>query len=627
MDQPLIYFIQNSPDAVAVVKPDGSIRFANSKFSDFIGPAPSRKHAGSLFDHPLPSPFKRQLKQAFKRMEESGPEENFNHTSKEDNRPVSFACRVIPISSKGTLEIIVEIRDETRLLTLKNSLRRRKASHRQEALLKERRRKLFFNLFEELPTFIYLQRRDYTVAFANRRVRKLYGEAQGRLCYEVFAGRTSPCPACPTFEVFETGESVEWEFTDNNGRSFLIYDYPFEDEDGEPLVLEMGVDITDLKTVEKELFQAQKLRAIGVLAGGIAHDLNNNLVPIIFNVEYARTKVENLDLTEALDEALEAANRASSLVAQVLEYSRQQDVNRKTLHLPPLLRACIKDFKSTLSPRTKLHTDLRLPSCSVLANATQIQQVFTNLLHNAQQAMPDAGGTIHISLDCRKVSPKIGQRVKDLSPGSYAALKVKDTGQGIPPDDLEKIFDPFFTTKRNSGGIGMGLAAVHSIVRGCKGEILVESTPGQGTLFTVLLPMTSDPQTALEGQLCYLRGENIQLLLVDDDPGPLTAMARVLRQAGFLVDTAASGKKGLALFRKNPDRYQLVLADHAMPGMSGLEMARRMMDLEKKTKIVICTGHIEPDLEEEAKKEGVSGVAFKPMSPNKLIEVVRQHCV
>ena len=625
MTQQFESFALNSPDAIAIVDESGTLIFSNPNFSALLNGPTDRVLGTHLFDHHLPRSLKLELTQAVDWVKKSGKEERFQCESREGPAKFSYLCRVIPYGKGLDRQLLIEIRDETRMLMLRDNLQEKKISHCQETLLKERRRKLFFGLFDELPTFIYLQRRDYTVAFANKKVRKLYGETEGRLCYEVFGGRTSPCPVCPTFEVFDTGRSVEWEFTDNNGRTFLIYDYPFEDEDGEPLVLEMGVDITDLKTVEKELFQAQKLRAIGVLAGGMAHDLNNNLVPIIFNVEYAKAKVDNPELSEALEEALQAANRATSLVAQVLEYSRQQDVKRRTIHISPLVRDCIRDFQTGLPENISLRADLNAhPSC-VLVNPTQMQQVMMNLLHNAAQAMPK-GGAIHVSLGLKDISPKLAHRVKKLSSGKYVVLRIKDTGKGIRPDILERIFEPFFTTKKKSGGVGMGLAAVHSIVLGSKGDILVESTQGVGTMFTVFLPLATLPQAALEGELVDLRGENIRLLLVDDDPSALTAMARSLRQADFIVDTAGSAEKGLSLFEEYPGRYDLVLADHAMPGMTGLEMAEQMLARQMDVKIVICTGHIEPALEEQARKGGVAGFARKPLSPKKLTELVRCHC-
>lgn len=486
----------------------------------------------------------------------------------------------------------------------------------------------FYRVLDEFPAFVYLQRRDYRVAYANKKVRNLYGATESRLCYEVFAGRTSPCPVCPTFEVFETGESMEWEFTDDKGRSFCIYDYPFENEEGEQLVMELGIDVTDLKRVEKELFQAQKLRAIGVLAGGLAHDLNNNLVPIIFNTEYALGEIKDEPIREALAEALEAAQRAAKLVEQVLEYSRQQDISRAPLHLRPLIHQSLKVFRQSMTRPITFHIDVDdRPDC-VCANSGQMQQVLLNLLRNAEQAMPD-GGTITLRLGHKTLTSLDAAINHGIVPGEFISLTLHDTGTGIRAEDVDCLFEPFFTTKKQQGGTGMGLAVVHAIVSNSGGVIKVDSRPGAGTAFMIYLPAARPPvrtragADAGSGKVYAAPVGGGRILIVDDDPGALSAMARTLRNSGFQVDTAPGGHEGLAKFSETPDRYGLVLTDQSMPGMDGIEMAEKMLAQNKGARIVICTGHVEPALEEKAKRKGIAGFAIKPMTPNTLIDKVK----
>lgn len=618
-------FAEKSPDAMAVVEGNGDVLYANPEFTKHYANVSKSETTANIFNLDLPRELELDLEKTILSVVDSGEEKAFHCEAGGEEEHRLLHCRVIPCPDSTKQELVIEVRDKTVTQRLQHELQEGRMSRRQEEMLTERRRKLFFGLLDDLPTFVYLQRKDHTVAFANKKVRKLYGDSEGRLCYEVFAGRSTPCPVCPTFEVFETGQSVEWEFTDNDDRSFLIYDYPYEDENGEPLVLEMGVDITDLKTVEKELFQAQKLRAIGVLAGGIAHDLNNNLVPIIFNIEYAKEKISDPEVEEPLEDALQAANRAARLVAQVLEYSRQQDVSRRAIHLVPLVRECVRDLETSLPDNISLQVDIDIETDCISANAAQIQQMAMNLFRNGVQAMPE-GGVLSVYLGMTELSCRQENGYKDLALGKYVVLEVSDTGIGIRPEMVERIFEPFFTSKNNSGGTGMGLAVVHSIVCGSGGKIAVESTPGIGTTFTVLLPWSAEQHDMLEGELCELNGEKIHLLLVDDDPGALAAMSRSLRHAGFLVDSVGSGEEGLKLFSENPNRYGLVLADQSMPEMTGLEMSQHILTAHRETRIVICTGHIEPALEEQAIQEGVAGFARKPMSPKMLTEVVKRHC-
>jgi len=172
----------------------------------------------------------------------------------------------------------------------------------------------------------------------------------------------------------------------------------------------------------------------------------------------------------------------------------------------------------------------------------------------------------------------------------------------------------------------MGLAVVHSIVSCSGGTIKVESTPGMGTAFTVYLPKAPPPTAQLSDEPCVIAGGTGRLLLVDDDPGALSAMARTLREAGFEVDTACNGEEGIAEFAKAPHLYSLVLADQSMPGMSGMEMSAQLFAINKDARIIICTGHVEPALEKQAGDEGIAGFAMKPMTPYTLVEMVQKYC-
>jgi len=512
---------------------------------------------------------------------------------------------------------------------LYQGLRAELAAERRARLAAEaqrnRSRELFLSVIEEIPVFVYMQRRDYTVAYANRKTRNLYGEAQGRLCYEVFSGRETPCPFCPTFRVFETGRPEDWEFTDGEGRTFRVSDYPFEDEAGEPLVMELGIDITELKRVERELAQAHKMRAIGVLAGGIAHDLNNNLLPIIFNIDYALASQDAGKSAEPLGEALRAAYRAADLVEQVLQYSRQQDVCRAPLRLTPLVQESLELFRTSLPPDVTLQAHCRARQDCVRANAAQVQQLLLNLCRNAAQAMP-GGGTLSVTLTELRVERLLSAPCPEMGVGDYVSLRVADTGFGIEQERLERIFEPFYTTRKGSGGTGMGLAVVHSIVTSMGGAIRVESLPGSGTVFEVYLPAVEPVETRVVALPRPARPGSGRLLLVDDDVSALRAMERVLAEAGFRVETARGGREGLESFQRSEGRFDLVLADQSMPDMDGVEMARRILALDPQARILICTGYAGHRLEELSGSPGIAGTVLKPMTPRSLVENVRRHC-
>ncbi|WP_353115539.1 ATP-binding protein [Nitratidesulfovibrio sp.] len=720
-------YAENAPGALAVFDAHNRLTYANRAFRETLLTFPSGSRGGCddaddarLRNLPLPASFATALAGGLALARQEGHEQHFSWQEADDEEPGRRWCRIVPagtsagssagaaacqaacqaaglvgtccapdgagqdagkpsgVMSDGVMPtgaMIVEVHDTPAPERLKEALRAERIVRRQAEYLKQRGRELFFRVIDQLPVFVYMQRPDYRVAYANRKTTSFYGEAEGRLCYEVFCNRTSPCPTCPTFRVFETGEPEDWQFTDGKGRTFHIYDYPFEDENGAPLVMELGIDVTELKRVERELFQAQKMRAIGVLAGGIAHDLNNNLVPIIFNIDHALGKTGESGLSEPLGEALRAAYRAADLVEQVLDYSRQQNLNRAPLRLVPLAQENLELLQASLPRNVELRVGYATDKDCIQANPSQIQQLLLNLCRNGVQAMP-AGGTLTVTLSHALIQPLRHNTHPGVQPGEYVVLRVTDTGHGIERERLEQIFEPFHTTKRNTGGTGMGLAVVHAIVTSSGGHIFVDSMVQVGTTFTVYLPLYQPgttpsrravtmgvSQDAPYGMADGLRdggtrgaadgglgvpptgsaaggmdggmddetdgtGRNAprRLLLVDDDKGASQAMQRVLRDAGFQVATADSGEAGLHAYRDGGPGYNLVVADQSMPGMTGIAMARRILQHDRAARIVICTGHVAPELEAEAQAAGIAGFLMKPMTPGTLIENIRRLC-
>ena len=720
-------YAENAPGALAVFDAGNRLTYANRVFRETMLASPAGTRTGSSPDilnavthdapphhqalrHlPLPPAFATALAGGLALARQEGHEQHFSWQETDDEESSRRWCRVVPAGPGSGLEggsdgtcccpkggmpsglMIVEVHDAPPPERLKEALKTERIVRRQAEYLKRRGRELFFRVIDQLPVFVYMQRPDYRVAYANRKTTSFYGEAEGHLCYEVFCNRTSPCPTCPTFRVFETGEPEDWQFTDGKGRTFHIYDYPFEDENGEPLVMELGIDVTELKRVERELFQAQKMRAIGVLAGGIAHDLNNNLVPIIFNIDHALGKTGEPGLSEPLGEALRAAYRAADLVEQVLDYSRQQSLNRAPLRLIPLAQENLELLQASLPRSVELRVGFATDKDCIQANPSQIQQLLLNLCRNGVQAMPE-GGTLTITLSHAVIQPLRHNTHPGVRPGEYAVLRVTDTGHGIERERLEQIFEPFHTTKRNTGGTGMGLAVVHAIVTSSGGHIFVDSMVQMGTTFTVYLPLYQPGTTpsrravtmgvsqdapngmpggttgdmpgdipdgrAASGTAAFAatgedrrthggmnggrghmasatdpgpacgpgRSAPRRLLLVDDDKGASQAMQRVLRDAGFQVATADSGEAGLHAYRDGGPGYDLVVADQSMPGMTGIAMARRILQQDRTARIVICTGHVAPELEAEAQAAGIAGFLMKPMTPGTLIENIHRLC-
>jgi signal transduction histidine kinase/ActR/RegA family two-component response regulator len=619
------HYAARSRSALALFDAGGRLAYANRAFCGLLGGGDAAAMSGRGLDRlPLPEPLRAGLAEALPRSGHDARDRTDGGFSWEEGTEVDlrrYRCTVIPLPGAG--EVVVEVGEEPVAERLKQALAAERLVRRREEHLKKRGRRLFLNVIDELPVFVYMQRRDYTVAYANRKTRNYYGETDGRFCYEVFSGRDSPCPHCPTFRVFDSGGPENWQFTDAEGRTFQIYDYPFEDENGDPLVMELGIDVTELKRVERELFQAHKMRAIGVLAGGIAHDLNNNLVPIIFNIDHVLNKEADPALSEPLSEALRAAYRAADLVEQVLEYSRQQNVSHAPLRLTPLAMESLELLVASLPENVRLTADYNAPRDCILAHPAQIQQLLLNLCRNAVQAMP-RGGDLTVGLGNMTVASAKAAPHPGLAPGDYVTVRVTDTGCGIEPDKMERIFEPFYTTKKTAGGTGMGLAVVHAIASSCGGAVKAASAPGVGATFTVYLPVSVPAGEQVVAEPAGPGRGTGRLLLVDDDKGALAAMARVLREAGFAVRAADSAEEGLAAYFESPHGFDLILADQSMPGQSGMDMLGRILSQDPRARAVIVTGHVEPDLESRAREAGIMGFLMKPMSPRALVDTIRR---
>ena len=266
--------------------------------------------------------------------------------------------------------------------------------------------------------------------------------------------------------------------------------------DDKNLILGIARDITQQKNAEKErqqfqaqLRQAQKMEAIGTLTGGIAHEFNNILSPIMLHSEMAMMELEpDSPLQHNLREIFKAGGRAKDMVKQILAFSRKQEGDRVSIKVTPILKEVLKLLRSTIPTTIDIHQNFEAESDIVLADPTQIHQIILNLGTNAAHAMREKGGTLAVILKKEDIDSKAAAHYTDLDPGSYLKLTVSDTGTGIDHETMQRIFEPYFTTKGPGEGTGMGLALIHGIVKSYGGDITVESEPEKGTTFHVLLP-------------------------------------------------------------------------------------------------------------------------------------------
>jgi len=391
-------------------------------------------------------------------------------------------------------------------------------------------------------------------------------------------------------------------------------------------------DISDRKRLEQEkekmqahLNQAQKMEAIGVLAGGIAHDFNNILSAILGFTELAREDApQGSRLAHDLDRVLTSAHRATELVKQILAFSRQSNADRVPLKIQPLIKESLKMLRASLPTTINIKEDIS-PKCgTILANPTQIHQIVMNLCTNAFHAMETAGGTLQVSVLAVITSTEHPlAESQSLPPGEYVELIVRDTGTGMGPEVVKKIFDPYFTTKDIGKGTGMGLSITHGIIRSYGGAITVESTFGQGTTFHLYFPVIQETAMASVEAQEPPRGSG-RILFVDDEEVLMEMGRDMLQRLGYTVTAHSRSIEALATFMNEPDAFDLVITDQTMPALTGIELAKRMLQIRPDIPIILCTGYSNLVSEDSAKATGIRELAFKPLSRSSIGQLIKK---
>jgi PAS domain S-box-containing protein len=398
---------------------------------------------------------------------------------------------------------------------------------------------------------------------------------------------------------------VRW--LDRDGRTIITEQrfVAIRDDHGAVVAVEgIARDITQVRkeqerrrTLESQLNQAQKMESIGVLAGGIAHDFNNILTGILGFAEIGRISTRDARAVgECFDEIRKAGLRARDLVAQILTFSRQSDAEQVPLEFARIVGDAVKFLRASTPATIKI--ERRLGAGSVRADPTQLHQVVLNLATNAIHAMRDQPGTLTIAVAPVEVDAALAAQMPNVEPGAFMVLSVGDTGHGIEAATLKLIFDPFFTTKPIGEGTGLGLAVVQGIVRAHRGGITVTSVPEQGTTFRVYLPVcvTAAPDAVAPPQVVPGRGEHI--LVVDDEVSVGRFAGVRLEQLRYRVSVFNDPLRALAAMRAAPQAYDAIVADFAMPGLTGVDVVRQAREIRKDLPAVLVTGNraaITPD--------------------------------
>lgn len=376
------------------------------------------------------------------------------------------------------------------------------------------------------------------------------------------------------------------------------------------------------KALETRLRQSQKMESVGQLAGGIAHDFNNILHPIIGFTQISQSQLpETHPVQENLTDILNGAKRARDLVKRILLFSRQKEHQLEPMILQPVIKESYKLLRSSIPTNIDIVLDLYNGDDAVVCDATEIHEIIMNLCTNAYHAIADHKGKIIISLKKHRPSPEL-----NVPSGDYLRLSVKDNGAGIPDQIKDRIFEPYVTTKDIGKGSGLGLSVVYGIVESYKGTIRVESNYMQGTEFIIFIPVSKAAPASVDihnKEVLNLQG-NERILLVDDEELIVKMGTIGLKRCGYSVTASTDSREAFRLFKSNPENFDLVITDMAMPGMVGSELSKKILEIRPDIRIIICSGYSERLDKLKTKDLNVSAFLDKPLSVKDLLKITRE---
>jgi len=400
---------------------------------------------------------------------------------------------------------------------------------------------------------------------------------------------------------------------------------PERTEDGGTLWHGIISDISDRKQMESQLQQSQKMEAIGTLAGGIAHDFNNILAIILGNAELASDDVPDSNpASEHLKEIHLASLRAKDMIHQLLAFSRKSDEESKPIDIAPITKESMKMLRSSIPTSVEFKQHISDNACNVMCDAAQINQIVMNLVINAAHAMSEKGGLLEMTLENIILQEEKICFDWVLSPGPYVRLRMRDTGEGIEPEIMERIFDPYYTTKEVGKGTGMGLSVIHGIVKKHGGGIRVDSELGKGTVFEIYFPAleeTAEEEKEPEGEI---KGGSERILFVDDEESMVNLNRQHLERLGYDVKSTTKPLEALEWFRADPDQFDVIITDMNMPRMTGDRLAAEVLEIRPHMPVILCTGYSERMSAKKAEALGVSKYIEKPIALRNLASSLRE---
>ena len=497
------------------------------------------------------------------------------------------------------------------------------------------------DLFDSIRDAILVTDTERHITNCNRAFTNLFGytlnELRGRKTHSVYDDMN---------EFEQMGEEIKQKI----GSPGFLYTIHYRKKSGEVFPGETGVfylkdrennfkgviglirDITERveheeekKQLENKLNQAQKMESIGTLAGGIAHDFNNILSAILGYSQLALSYVSpESDEHNDLQEIHKAGLRASDLIRQILTFSRKSETRFMPVKTAPIIKETVKLLKSTIPSYIEITSSIENPKLKIMHDPTKLHQILMNLCINASHAMEENGGVLTVEVKEEGVSESFVKNFAGLEAGDHLKIRISDTGTGIPAEIIDSIFDPYFTTKDPKEGTGLGLSVVHGLVKEGKGDIQVDSVPGEGTTFTIYFPAVQKEEKAVKEDrpAGSVQGDEA-VLFVDDEPSVAKLGARLLGQYGYRVTTETDSLKALERVRQDPFAFDLVITDMTMPNLTGDMLLEKILKINPDLPVILATGYTKRMAPEQAIERGFKDVIKKPFSQTDFAGSVR----
>ncbi len=489
------------------------------------------------------------------------------------------------------------------------------------------------SLLDKAHDAILVRDLEHRITFWNKSAEELYGwsaeEAVGRKISELLY-RDPADFLTATRTTLETGEwKGEIRQATRSGAEVLVEGRwtLVRDAEGQPKsILAINSDITEKKRLEAQFLRVQRMESIGTLAGGIAHDLNNVLSPILMAVDLLRMKTTDPTSLGVLATVEASARRGADMVRQVLSFARGMDGQRLPLRAKDVLRDIGHILQETFPKNIRCSTRAGAELPLLSGDATQLHQVLLNLCVNARDAMPH-GGSLEVRADGVEIDEHYAAMNPGATPGTHVVFTVTDSGHGIPAEMRDKIFDPFFTTKELGRGTGLGLSTVLAIVKSHGGFIQVQSAPGEGTVMKVYFPAASiepDPNAAAATAAPASSGCGELILLVEDEPAVRKITSRTLEARGYNLLTAADGAEAVALYAKHQRSIHLVLTDMMMPVMDGSATIQVLKRVNPRVRIIAASGLNDANTQDKALQLGARRFLSKPYNADAMLRAIRE---